>query len=67
MEHIYQIQCPNNCGHSYKGIYRKNNLRRHLVFECGVEPQFQCPFCQKRFRQKSSMKSHVVLIHKSFI
>lgn len=62
-----RIPCPNNCGHSYTGAYRKKNLKRHLIFECGVEPQFQCSFCQKPFRHKSSMKSHILLIHKSFM
>lgn len=67
MERNNRIPCPNNCGHSYTGAYRKKNLKRHLIFECGVEPQFQCSFCQKPFRHKSSMKSHILLIHKSFM
>lgn len=62
-----RVHCPNNCGHSYTGDYRKKNLKRHLIFECGVEPQFQCSFCHKRFRHKSSMKSHLLLIHKCFL
>lgn len=63
MIQTYNIQCPNNCGHSYI----EKNLNRHLNFESGVEPQFKCSFCQKQFRLKSSMKSHLLLIHKSFI
>lgn len=63
---IYRIPCPNNCGHSYSGAYRYYNLKRHLTFECGVEPKFQCTFCQKRFRHKSALKTHQMLVHKKF-
>lgn len=62
-----RIHCPNNCGHSYTGVHCKRNLKRHLTFECGVEPQFQCYICSKRFTQKSNMKSHILLIHKLII
>lgn len=63
----YLVYCPNNCGHSYTGIQCKKNLKRHLKFECGVEPQFHCSLCLKPFRHKSSLKSHAILVHKSFI
>lgn len=56
--------CPNdNCGRYYKGINGKHNLKRHLLYECGVEPQFRCQFCQKRFTQKSSLKAHLSMKH----
>lgn len=67
MAQTYRIHCPNNCGRSYKGAYRKKNLKRHLLFECGVEPQFQCSFCLKRFRQKSYMKSHIAVTHEALL
>ncbi|CAI6368648.1 unnamed protein product [Macrosiphum euphorbiae] len=57
-EHIDPIECPNFCGRSYKGKFQKSSLRRHLIYECGVVPQFQCPECQKRFADKGSMKRH---------
>ncbi|XP_025197666.1 longitudinals lacking protein, isoforms A/B/D/L-like [Melanaphis sacchari] len=56
-------ECPNMCGRSYKGKFRKSSLRRHLIYECGVDPQFKCPVCQKIFTDKSSMKRHAVTIH----
>lgn len=62
-----QLLCPNNCGRVYTGYYGKSNLKKHLQFECGVEPKFSCSFCQKRFSRKSSLKSHVILVHKTFI
>lgn len=62
-DNVHRLPCPNDCGHSYKGTYRKKNLKRHLMFECGVEPQFQCPICQKRFSHKSNLKSHFWNVH----
>lgn len=55
--------CPKACRHSYIGTYGKYNLKRHLLFECGVKLQFQYHLCQKRFNQKSTMKTHYLLIH----
>lgn len=57
------IECPNMCGRSYKGKFRKYSLRRHIFYECGVDPQFQCPVCLKRFADKGSMKRHAVNVH----
>lgn len=61
-----RIYCSNNCGHSYGGPHKKTNLNRHMRYECGVEPKFQCQVCQKRFSRLSNLKSHCVLVHKSF-
>lgn len=67
LQQAFRIYCPNHCGRSYTGAYRKKNLKNHLLFECGVEPQFQCSICRKRFSRKSNLKTHVVLIHKSLL
>lgn len=56
--------CPNQCGRSYKGKFRKNSLKRHLFYECGVEPQFACPACNKRFADKGSMRRHALNVHR---
>jgi len=66
IEQTHRIYCPNNCGRSYMGHHRRTNLSRHLRLECGVEPQFYCSYCQKRFRRKSNLKTHVGIVHKSF-
>lgn len=58
------VVCPNMCGRSYKGNFRKYSLKRHLFNECGVDPRFECPVCQKRFKDKGSMKRHVAGIHR---
>jgi hypothetical protein len=49
------FQCP-NCGKFYK--YRRNMLS-HLKLECGMEPQFRCQFCPRRYKQKSKLQIHV--------
>ncbi|XP_025197595.1 longitudinals lacking protein, isoforms N/O/W/X/Y-like isoform X5 [Melanaphis sacchari] len=49
---IDPVECPNNCGRAYKGLHRKNSLKRHLLYDCGKPPQFQCVVCSKRFTNK---------------
>jgi len=56
--------CANGCGRSYK--YKKG-LDRHLQFECGVEPQFECIVCGKMFKQRCYVKTHSVNIHNIII
>ncbi|KAE9535059.1 hypothetical protein AGLY_008351 [Aphis glycines] len=41
------LSCPNGCGRSYTGANRKNNLKHHLNYACGINPQFYCKFCVK--------------------
>ncbi|XP_033208144.1 zinc finger protein 726-like [Belonocnema kinseyi] len=41
----------------------KSNLYRHKKFECDVIPQFRCKFCDKRFKQKCHMTTHVDQVH----
>ncbi|KAG8259280.1 hypothetical protein J6590_014749 [Homalodisca vitripennis] len=48
------------CGRSYK---YKQTLVHHQRFECGKEPMFQCPHCPHRAKQKSNLKTHVMLRH----
>lgn len=50
----------NGCGRSYKYKY---NLTTHQRLECGKEPQFKCPFCDKRCHQKGTLKSHICAKH----
>ncbi|KAG8259363.1 hypothetical protein J6590_014831 [Homalodisca vitripennis] len=49
-----------DCGRSYK--YR-SNLNQHKRLECGKAPQFSCPVCPYKAKQKSSLKSHFVNKH----
>jgi len=58
----WRFVCPRNCGRSYK---RRNAIWRHLKFECGIEPKFQCYVCLRRFSHKESMTKHLTAVHKS--
>ncbi|XP_037923500.1 longitudinals lacking protein, isoforms A/B/D/L isoform X4 [Hermetia illucens] len=52
--------CP-DCGRVYK---LKSSLRNHQKWECGKEPQFQCPFCVYRAKQKMHIGRHMERMHK---
>lgn len=49
------------CGRSYK---LKSSLRNHQKWECGKDPQFQCPFCIYRAKQKMHIGRHMERMHK---
>lgn len=55
--------CPKGCGRSYKGPNRRHHMRTHLIYACGVNPQFQCIYCLKEFRYKQSLQYHIASIH----
>ncbi|XP_055379943.1 longitudinals lacking protein, isoforms A/B/D/L isoform X4 [Condylostylus longicornis] len=44
------------CGNTYA---RPHSLNRHLRFECGVEPKFECPICHKKSKHKHNLVLHM--------
>ncbi|XP_025834632.1 longitudinals lacking protein isoform X8 [Agrilus planipennis] len=52
------------CGRKYN---RKDSLKRHLTYECGIEPQFQCPFCPQKCKRKAHQMRHIQRQHKEQI
>ena len=50
----------NRCGRIYS---KKHSVLRHLRYECGVEPQFQCNICNQRFKHRSDQQRHQRKIH----
>jgi hypothetical protein len=58
---LMRHQC-HKCGRSYS---RFGDLNRHQRYECGVEPQFPCPYCPYRAKKKTTMQTHVVLKHQN--
>lgn len=57
---VYHL-CPNNCGRKYK---HKRSIYVHLKYECGVEPQFMCDVCGRKFSQRVTLRNHRVMVHK---
>jgi len=53
----------NSTGRSYK---IKSSVNQHLKYECGVQPQFICHICNKRFAYRKTMRKHLMLVHKTF-
>lgn len=49
------------CSRVYK---LKSSLRNHQKWECGKEPQFQCPHCVYRAKQKMHIARHMERMHK---
>ena len=49
------------CGRVYK---LKSSLRNHQKWECGKPPQFQCPHCVYRAKQKMHIARHMERMHK---
>ena len=48
------------CGRRYR---QYSSLWRHYTYECGKDPQFQCPYCPHRATQKVSLKKHICCRH----
>ncbi|KAL6264018.1 hypothetical protein P5V15_004099 [Pogonomyrmex californicus] len=48
------------CGRSYKN---KGSLKRHLNDECGKDPQYICPICERGFKQKANYQRHDATVH----
>lgn len=55
--------CP-ECGRMYK---LKSSLRNHQKWECGKEPQFQCPYCTYKAKQKMHIGRHLERMHKDIV
>ncbi|XP_076238203.1 longitudinals lacking protein, isoforms A/B/D/L-like [Calliopsis andreniformis] len=50
-----EYSCP-RCGNAY---VRLHSLNRHIRFECGVEPRFECPICHKKSKHKHNLILHM--------
>lgn len=48
------------CGRRYS---YNQGLKQHQKYECGKEPKFKCPICQRKFYQRGNMKSHIITVH----
>jgi len=58
------FKCSNGgCGRIYRN---RSSLTRHLKFECGMPPKYECMLCEKRCALKSNLKQHMVAVHMIF-
>lgn len=53
--------CPNKCGRKYQ---HKRSLKAHLRYECGVEPQFTCDICFRKFVHNGHLRTHRGIVHR---
>nr|XP_024216323.1 longitudinals lacking protein, isoforms A/B/D/L-like isoform X6 [Halyomorpha halys] len=54
------IACP-TCHKTYSS---QHTLRRHMRLECGKEPQFHCPYCPRKTKQRYNLMLHIARAHK---
>lgn len=51
--------CP-TCGKRYSNQYC---LKRHIRYECEVEPKFECVLCKRRSKHKFNLLAHLRKMH----
>lgn len=51
--------CP-KCGKIYQ---YKNSRKNHIMYECGKEPNFKCPYCVYKCKQAGNLRRHIILRH----
>ncbi|XP_050455535.1 longitudinals lacking protein-like isoform X2 [Cataglyphis hispanica] len=54
-----KFPCP-NCKSAYT---RKDNLQKHLNYECGQQPRFMCPYCPYLSKKTSNVRTHIRKLH----
>lgn len=69
---MLQLRRPNaterdasfKCDECNKFYRSKTSLNLHKRWECGKEPKFACPYCDKRTHQKGNLKVHIISRHR---
>ncbi|XP_035728104.1 longitudinals lacking protein, isoforms A/B/D/L-like isoform X15 [Vespa mandarinia] len=52
------------CSKCLSTFVKKYDLDRHMKYECGQQPRFQCPYCSYRAKQRQNAYSHVRNVHR---
>ncbi|XP_043510903.1 uncharacterized protein LOC122529151 isoform X1 [Frieseomelitta varia] len=55
------------CGKCQKVYSNASSLYRHLKLECGMPPQFHCPYCRFSSKRKFNLDSHVAHRHSKLL
>ncbi|KAG8259261.1 hypothetical protein J6590_014730 [Homalodisca vitripennis] len=61
LEGVYQCK---DCGRSYK---HGRTLHFHLRYECNKDPQFACPVCPYKCKQRGNFRRHMVVRHAELV
>uniref|UniRef100_A0A0A9XI63 Longitudinals lacking protein, isoforms A/B/D/L n=1 Tax=Lygus hesperus TaxID=30085 RepID=A0A0A9XI63_LYGHE len=72
---MIQLRRPNatekdaafKCDECPKFYRSKTSLNLHKRWECGKEPKFACPYCDKKCHQKGNLKVHIISRHRDRI
>lgn len=56
--------CPNSCGRTYSS---EGSAKYHYKYECGREKLYKCSKCGKSFLRKTTLKTHLLFVHKSVL
>lgn len=72
---MIQLRRPNatekdanfKCDACSKFYRSKTSLNLHKRWECGKEPKFACPYCDKKCHQKGNLKVHIISRHRDRI
>ena len=51
------------CDQCGKGYQHRATLLRHTRHECGKDPQFRCPYCAHRTKQRGNLYQHIRTNH----
>lgn len=55
------------CVKCHKIYSNASSLYRHLKLECGMLPQFHCPYCRFSSKRKFNLDSHVAHKHRKLL
>ncbi|XP_076644897.1 uncharacterized protein LOC143354555 isoform X22 [Halictus rubicundus] len=58
-----RVDFPYRCETCGKGYQHRATLVRHTRHECGKEPQFKCPYCAHRTKQRGNLYQHIRTNH----
>ncbi|XP_046663251.1 zinc finger protein 771-like [Homalodisca vitripennis] len=54
---------PHQCPRCLKAYLKPCTLRRHITFECGISPQFHCPYCDHKAKRNDELNKHIFRRH----
>lgn len=55
------------CSVCLRSYCHRTHLHRHQRYECGKDPQFQCPHCPHKSKLKENLNRHIHYKHPSMV